>query len=492
MFALAVVTFLAASQPASAGDRWICLHSPNFELYTTDSEKAAREAIELFEQVRTAFTEILGVKLPDDKPVTIVAFRDEAEYAPYRYHDGVTAYTMSQPSHDYIVIQDLLPEHQSMLLHEYTHVIINQAGIKLPLWLNEGFAELYGTMKPVGRNIRVGRVIPGRLQMARSGLTDLHEILRADSHSAAYHENDRIGIFYAESWALTHMLKFSKDYSGKFDRFLDAIGRGQPSDAALEAVYGKPIASIQADLWTYVNGDHFYEGVIKGRLEKSHSDPVEVPVDALKTAVMLAGIQAHGQHRAEAIKTLEKLAQENPKQPLPYEALAWIQLGGSSPQAAIEPFQRALEFGTRDASLCLTFAIQARPSIPAFDYLAALRRATEIDSNLSAAQKLLAAYYFNHQDYAQAVARLHQVKKLERGQAFAYYSALSVAAFKIGNSEEAKSAASRAQEHALTAEERRKATELWQYVSGGQPSQETPKIDENPPPQYLRPSPASR
>ena len=112
------------------------------------------------------------------------------------------------------MMQDLLPEHYPMVLHEYTHVVINQAGMKLPLWLNEGFAELYSTMKPVHNKILVGRLIPGRMQVAEAGLVDLRGILDANAQSPAYNEGSRVAIFYAESWALVHMLKFSKSLLG--------------------------------------------------------------------------------------------------------------------------------------------------------------------------------------------------------------------------------------------------------------------------------------
>ena len=452
------------------------MHSANFELYTTAGEKTGREALRAFEEIRSAFRDVLGVKLPDNRPVTIVAFRDEKEYAPYQAHAGVVAYYMPLARHDFIVIQDLLPEHLPLLLHEYTHVVINQAGMKLPLWLNEGFAELYATMKPMGGKILVGRIIPARLQAAEAGLVNLRGILNANAQSAAYNENDRIGIFYAESWALVHMLKFSRSYAPGFERVLDAIGRGDASDRALEKVYGKSIEAIQIDLQAYVHGDHFYEGVIHGKIEKPNVEPIVTPKDPLETAVMLAGIQSHGPHRDEALETLETLAKTNPGKPAPLESLAWLYLTSPDPLSAIEPFRRALELGTHDANLCFNYAVKLRASIPEAEYLAMLRRAAAIDPEFSAAQQLLAAHAFNTRDYPEAVTRLHLVKKLERAQAFAYYRALAFAAFQIGSAAEARSAASRAEKFASTAEEHRLANEITRYVTGASPSLKPPEL----------------
>ncbi len=446
------------------------MHSENFELYTTAGEKTGRQALAVFEEVRTAFRDILGVKLPEKKPVTVVAFRDEQEYAPYRTRPGTFSYYMPLFRHDFIVMQDLLPEHYPMILHEYTHAVINQAGMKLPLWLNEGFAELYSTLTPMRGKILVGRIIPGRLQVAEEGLADLRGILKADSRSGAYNENDRIGIFYAESWALVHMLKFDKAYSPGFERLLIAVGRGEASDTALEQIYGKSVEAIQADLQAYVRGNHFFEGVIRGKIAKPGAEPVVTPRDPLQVAVMLASIQFYGPHRDIAIKTLEQLAHANPLRSEPLDALTWLNLGAPHPQTAIPFFRQSLAAGTHDALLCFSYAVKLRTSIPEPDYVAALRRATEIDPTFSAAQALLGAYAFNNQNYAEAVTRLHLVKKLERVEACAYYRALSYAAFQIGKIEEAKSAAQRAQQLATTPEEHRLADEIAHYVTGATPT----------------------
>jgi tetratricopeptide (TPR) repeat protein len=416
--------------------------------------------------VRRAFKEILGVKLHGDHPVTIVAFRDAQEYEPYQPHDGAFAFYMPQPHRDFIVIQDLLPEHYQVILHEYTHLVIHQAGMKLPLWLNEGFAELYATMRPMGSKIWVGRVMPQHLQVAEAGLANLREILDADTRSKVYNEKDRMGIFYAESWAMVHMLKFSDAYSPGFEGFLDAVGRGEESGHALERVYRKPLEAIQADLKAYVHGNHFFEGVIHARIDKVAVEPIITPKDPFETKVMLAGIEALGSHRDRGLRTLEMLAESNPGRPEPFEEMAWAHLASTSPQSAIAPFRLAIEAGTHDADLCFRYAVGLRAIIPEADYLAALRRATEIDPGNSAAQQILAVHAFNSRDYPEAVKRLHLVKKLDRANAFTYYRLLSYAAFQTGQTDEAKSAAKRAQQYASTDEEHRFADQIASYVTG--------------------------
>jgi len=468
---------------APAADQWICLHSENFELFTTSDERSGHDALVFFEQVRRAFTEILGIKLPERKPTTILAFRNEQAFAPYRPQNNLAAYSMSMPGRDFIVMQDLVPEHYPIGLHEFTHVIIGQAGIKLPVWLEEGFAELYSTLKPAGRKIFLGHVIPAQLQQVQAGLIDLREVLRADRQSSLYHDDDRIGIYYGESWALAHMLKFSEKYSPRFDRVLDAIGRGDSSEQALQAVYGETIEQIQLDLTAYVHGSHFREGVINGKLDKPVGDPKRVPVDQVNLGVLLAAIEVRGPKRQDAINKLQELIDANPGNLTPLEVLAWIRLAGNDAQAAVTSFLRAFEAGTRDPNLCFQFAIKMRPVIPDSDYVAALRRAVEIDPSFPAAQMQLAAYAFNKHDYAEAVTRLHLVKKLERKEAFMYYRALTIAAFQTGDLKEARSSATRTQQYAVSPDEKKLADEMVKYVNSDKPPANAPGFGANPLPQ---------
>jgi hypothetical protein len=479
-FAHWALILFALTRCAWAGDRWVCLRSAHFELFTASDQKAGRDALLFFEEVRRAFTEILGVKIPEDKPVTIIAFRNEEAFAPYRPQEHVAAYTMSLPLRDFIVMQDLNPEHYPVALHEYTHVVIRQAGMKLPLWLEEGFGEFYSTMKPAGNKILVGRIIPGRLQAAQASLIDLDQVLKADSRSPVYHQNNLVGIFYAESWALVHMLKFSDAYAPRFDRFLDAIGHGQPSDEALQTVYGKTPATVLQDLVRYVHGGRFREGVIKARFEKTGPEPVQVPVDAVDVAVLLAGVEARGPSREEARKTLKQLAEANPERLSPLEALAWVDLAGPDQEAGLAAFRHAFKAGTQDANLCFSFAAKMRDAIPDAEYVAALRRVTEINPGFSTAQQLLAAHAFNAKNYGEAVTRLHLVKKLDRVNAFQYYRALSFAAFQIGDKVEAKAAAARAKQYAVAPEDHRQAEEMLRYVNGGT---NAPGFGDNPLPQ---------
>ena len=89
-----------------------------------------------------------------------------------------------------------------------SHLLIRHAQVLVPVWFNEGTAEVYSTTELSGHEIRIGDRSP--LTSPPSGPKDAR-LPRSLSRSSSprYNEREKTGIFYAESWALVHMLNFS-------------------------------------------------------------------------------------------------------------------------------------------------------------------------------------------------------------------------------------------------------------------------------------------
>src|SRR5580693_5257755 len=87
----ALAAFLIVGLRA-AETRWIKLRSANFDMYTTASERSARETLKYFEQVRSFFQQGMGNIPGKQLPVRIVAFNSKKEYEPYRLNNFATAF----------------------------------------------------------------------------------------------------------------------------------------------------------------------------------------------------------------------------------------------------------------------------------------------------------------------------------------------------------------------------------------------------------------
>ena len=82
----------------------------------------------------------------------------------------------------------------------------------------------------------------------------LDELLAVTRESAAYNEGDRRSLFYAQSWALVHMLMSGADNrSADVNEYVRLVETGTPSGEAWKAVFGEE--KIIAALGRYVNED---------------------------------------------------------------------------------------------------------------------------------------------------------------------------------------------------------------------------------------------
>jgi tetratricopeptide (TPR) repeat protein len=218
--------------------------------------------------------------------------------------------------------------------------------LKPPPWLNEGLAEVYSTLKPLGKKATVGDIIPGRAQtLLTSQWIPLDTLTSADRRSPLYNERDRAGMFYAESWALTHMLFFSPDYRANFPKFLAAASSGKTMDEACRSVYGKNLSEVAAALRQYLKGDRFYRVTFDIKLDKSAEDPEVSSVSSFESGMVLADLLALTHKTQEALTAYQELAKSNPNTPELEESLGYLSWESLDLEAARSHFERAFKCG---------------------------------------------------------------------------------------------------------------------------------------------------
>src|SRR6185369_11829680 len=139
--------------------------------------------------------------------------------------------------------------------HEYVHLHLRDNIPGVPLWLNEGLAEFYGSLQFSGGEALLGLPLPYYIRLLRSEeMLPLATLLGIDSRSPHYNEQDQSGIFYGESWALVHylMLGGGPGRQDQFKRFLQLVSRGDDVVKALESSFGMTLDTIEKELYAYV------------------------------------------------------------------------------------------------------------------------------------------------------------------------------------------------------------------------------------------------
>ncbi len=475
--AIILLTFLHS--PGTAADQWIKLSTPNFELYTTAGEKKGREAILYFEQVRSFFLQASASKRVSEFPVRIVAFRGEKQYHPYRLNDFAIAYFTRGRSRDYIVMQDISSEHYPVAIHEYTHLILEHSGLKPPPWLNEGMAELYSTLTPVGKKAAVGDIIPGRAYTLRTAQwIRLEALTSADHKSPLYNERDRAGMFYAESWLLTHMLFFSPGYRPNFAKFLMEAGSGKSFDEACQAVFGKRLPQVEADLHQYAGGGSFLRAIFDMKLEKSAEDPDVSEAAAFESGIALADLLALTHKKDEAIAAYQELAKNYADKPDVEESLGYLAWEAHDHEAARGHFAKAVAAGTKNARMCFDYAMLARNGADAVkESLPAFQKALELKPDYAEARIQYGLMLVNARKYPEAIAQLNQVTKIDPEQAQWFFPALAFAYMQTGDKAKARDNAEAAKKWAKTPQQTDHAYALLKALD-----------EKSPPPRSLPPT----
>ena len=258
-FTLLLLLLASAFCPLSARTaEWVHLRTSQFELYTTNTKEEGRELLHSLAGAQSfmrtvAFVETRASKERSQAPVRILALRSRTEYEPFRLSPTAFGYFRHSRLGDYIVLQDIRLEHRQAAIHEYMHFLFRQAGLTLPLWLNEGLADFYSSLETDESQTRIGGLLPSRMRTLPSqALIDLTTLFAVNGKSPFYNDPVQVGMFYAESWALVHMLALDPDYAPGLPELIRSMSTGLSPETAFSEAYGKSVPEIQSALQAYL------------------------------------------------------------------------------------------------------------------------------------------------------------------------------------------------------------------------------------------------
>jgi hypothetical protein len=243
--ALIVLLFTAAS--ADAAD-WVRVETPNFIVFGEIGEKRTREIAEAFERFSEAMARVFPNATASPVPTIVAVFESPRSFAPYRpRHNGKPVavggfFVGSENSNIIALTVDDADLAFRTVFHEYTHLVTANAARALPAWADEGLAEFYSTfaVTPDGKRGLLGRAIRSHYALlGRSALLPLEQLLAVDHTSELYNEGQRRSIFYAQSWAMVHMLLAGQpNRSKEFSEYIRLTASGTPSAAAWRHAFG--------------------------------------------------------------------------------------------------------------------------------------------------------------------------------------------------------------------------------------------------------------
>ncbi len=426
---------------SEAEERWVRLESPDFEVMTNAGAGIGRDVLRRFEQIRHVFESRTGRGSLTPLPVRVFVFRNEPAFHQYQVNPNSAGYYQAGQDRDYIAMHISGADLYRIIYHEYTHLLLRHAGYRVPVWFNEGTAELFSTADVTKSEVRVGDLIPAHVLTLRDDrILDLPSLTSVDHDSPYYNERGKIGIFYAESWALVHMLNFAPEYRAGLANFIEMILGGEDPVRAFQQAYGKGPAVIVQDLKAYLRSSRF-EGV---RFRASKFDVSKVPaqpVEEVETELALADLLLAIGRVDDARSAYRKLETAYPDNLAVRIALGQFASRTEDYVASRRLFESAIDAGAREAQLFYDYAMVLRQlNQPEALVTDNLMRAVALDDGFFDAHNFLGYLHLRSERYGEAILHLKRATELQPSKASVWEN-LAMAYHKSGDKEKARSAA---------------------------------------------------
>jgi Protein of unknown function (DUF1570) len=278
---------LVLAAPARAAE-WVRVETQNFIVYGDTGERRLREVASEFERFREALARVIaGAGTPAAVPTVVVVFASQRTFEPFRPRFNgkpikLGGYFFSSEDMNIVALADGAREESlRTIFHEYVHLVTANVAHGMPVWLNEGLAEYYSTfqVEDGGRRAIIGGIIPSHLYLLnRRRPMPIAELLAVDQQAADYNEGERRSLFYAQSWALVHMLvSGTNNRSALLGKYANLASSGTASLDAWKQVFGEE--PVIRRLEQYVGQD-----VMKGLLYTFDRDIPRVTGDSSRVS----------------------------------------------------------------------------------------------------------------------------------------------------------------------------------------------------------------
>jgi tetratricopeptide (TPR) repeat protein len=357
---LACVATAAPGQPGelSLTQRpWYEARTTYFRIYSCGStQEVARVAMRL-EQFRNAYSLLAGAQAVASPPIVVMAFPDRAAMQPFLplYQEkpaNLSAFFSRGSDQNLIVLSLSGPDAGSLkvIFHEYTHLLLRHNQPYWPMWLTEGMAEIYATFDVRGGNhASIGHPIDQHLQvLAQRPLLPLRQLFAVSRDSPEYNEREQQGIFYAESWLLTHylMLGGNAAHKANFRQLTPLLRQGQSPEQAFTNALRTTLPAMEAELRRYLAKGKFepLELTLSANLDTARSF-VTRDLSPTETCYRLGDELQHIGRLEAAEPYFVQARKLAPGSPLPCEGLGLLAARRGQHAEAVRLLRQARQLG---------------------------------------------------------------------------------------------------------------------------------------------------
>jgi len=334
----------------------LAARTTHFDTFGCGPTQAVARVAGRLEQFREAYAVLAGGQAVASPPIVVMAFPDHASLEPFlALYNGkpasVTAFFLRGSDENLIVLPLSGAGSLGSVFHEYAHLLFRHNDRIWPLWLEEGMAEIYSTFEVTGAHgIRIGQPIERHLGLlAQTSLLPLTDLFAVTHTSADYNERDRQGIFYAQSWLLTHYLMLGDNaaYRARFGQLTAFLRQGQPPAQAFTNAFRTSLAVMENQLRSYLEHGKFNPLDITVKADLTAPQPMATRTLAPPEICFRLGDELLRVGREQAAQSyFEQAQQVAPKSPLGYEGLGLVAAERDQSEEAVRWLHQALERGS--------------------------------------------------------------------------------------------------------------------------------------------------
>jgi tetratricopeptide (TPR) repeat protein len=347
---------------------WLRVNSSHFSVVTDADERHGRDVVVRFEQMRSAFGQLLmRNRINMSEPVDILGLRSDEEYSkvvPIRQGAAIgTGFFLPGDDRDYFVLNLSKDESWRAISRNFALVFLYYNYPPTQPWFDEGFADYFSSLRLDGQ-ARIGGDPDSFVELLNASTwLAIPELFAMHPDLSAGPEGSRHTLFYAESWIVVHYL-LEQGKLPETGTYFDLVQNQKlPVEDAIQKAYGMSAAQFAQAV-----KDHLHALPRPAPPEKGKpvADAGEAPLPGITPPDQVgSSIQelpdAEGQslvgemtvrvpeHRTQAVQELEAItAQPKMDNVVARRGLAWAHMQKQGFQDAVEELSKAAELNAKD------------------------------------------------------------------------------------------------------------------------------------------------
>jgi TPR repeat protein len=354
---------------------------------------------------------------------------------------------------DYLLLRtDARPDDRAVtpnynLYRSYLSLVLSTSfERRLPLWLSNGFALVFGNTAIRGKEIRVGEPVPWEFRYFNTRPRQpLSAILDARRDSPLVARDDQRDVFDAQCYVLVHFFLFGDRgaHAPKLTQFQELWAAGRSQDQALSEAFGD-LGALEGQLSNYAARRILSFASFETDASFEMDRPPARPLPAAEVLALQAAVHVSMGRPVEAQTAIREARSADASAAASYDAEGLLADHDRDKPRATQAYARAVELGSANAHSyyrAAQLAWQANADAPTLALLRQrLQKALELNESFANAHSYLADVLADQGDGAAALAHAQRAIVIEPGESY-HRVALGRALHKLGRNDEARKSA---------------------------------------------------